>query len=338
MSLTEPVSGWWAGEEQERQDGPTLSESQWDDLLRQTGFSGLDGSLSDNPSGVKGGSAMISTATFPQSMSLPIPTIIVDQYSDKALIRELQSSLANLTGQDVAVKAFPLLSATDLYCVYAPLEHPTWKHPSKDQFNQLRQMILRAKGFLWVTKGAATQNPDAAMSTGVARVVRSENAGINFVMLDLDGKARSSKAQIVEKITALYRYQFQPQNLRTGRDSEYLERDGILHIQRAILDQGRDNVVRRETRGAKPQPQSFVQDERLLKLKLGSPGRLDSLHFADDESLRCDIGDDQVEIQVKAAGVSGNFSSFQTASPLTPNANQGKLQRRDDRTRSSPPP
>ena len=308
MSLSESISGWWAGEEQERQDGPTLSEPQWDDLLRRTGFSGLDGSLSDNPSGVKGGSAMISTATSKQSMPLPNPTIIVDQYSDKALIRELQSSFANLTGQDVAVKAFPFLSATDLYCVYAPLEHPTWKLASGDQFNQLRQMILRAKGVLWVTKGAAIQNPDAAMSTGVARVVRSENAGINFTVLDLDGRARSSNAQVAENITALYRCQFHPQSLRTGTDSEYLERDGVLHIQRAVLDEGRDHFVRRETRGAKPQPQLFVQDERLLKLKLGSPGRLDSLYFADDDSLHCDIDDDQVEIEVKAAGVSDNLS------------------------------
>ena len=317
MSLSERVSGWWAGEEQERQDGPTLSELQWDDLLRRTGFSGLDGSLSDNPSGVKGGSAMISTATSKQSMPLPNPTIIVDQYSDKALIRELQSSFAKLTGQDVAVKAFPFLSATDLYCVYAPLEHPTWKLASEDQFNQLRQMILRAKGVLWVTKGAAIQNPDAAMNMGVARVVRSENAGINFAMLDLDGRGRSSNAQMTEKITTLYRHLFQPQSHCTGTDSEYLERDGVLHIQRAILDEGRDTFVRRETRGAKPQPLLFVQDERLLKLKLGSPGHLDSLYFADDESLQRDIGDDQVEIEVKAAGVSGNFASPETASPLT---------------------
>ena len=317
LSLTEPVSGWWAGEEHERQDGPTLSESQWDDLLRQTGFSGLDGSLSDNPSGVKSGSAMISTATSKQSMPLPSPTIIIDQYSDKALIRELQSSFADLTGQDVAVKAFPFLSATDVYCVYAPLEHPTWKLASEDHFNQLRQMILRAKGVLWVTKGAAMQNPDAAMSTGVARVVRSENAGINFVMLDLDGNVRSSNAQMTETITALYRHHFRPQSLRTTADSDYLERDGVLQIQRAILDMERDSFVRRETGGALPQPQFFMQDERLLKLKLGSPGRLDTLYFADDESLQCDIGDDQVEIEVKAAGVSGNFASSQTASPLT---------------------
>lgn len=279
---------------------------------------------------------MISTATFQQSMPLPSPTIIVDQYSDKALIRELQSSFAELTGQDIAVKAFPFLSATDLYCVYAPLEHPTWRQASEDQFNQLRQMILRAKGVLWVTKGAAMQNPDTAMSTGVARVVRSENAGINFVMLDLDGKARSSNAQMTAKITTLYRHQFQFQSLCTGIDSEYLERDGVLHIQRAILDEGRDSFVRRETRGAKPQPQLFVQDERLLKLKLETPGRLDSLYFTDDDGLQCDIGDDQVEIEIKAAGVSGSLRIFPDRSPT--NANKGKLQRRNDRTSPSPPP
>ena len=314
MSLTGLVAGWWAGEEHERQDGPTLSESQWDDLLRRTGFSGLDGSLSDNPRGVKGGSAMISTATYKQSMPLPSPTIIVDQYSDMALIRKLQSSFSDLTGQDVPVKAFPFLNTTDLYCVYAPLEHPTWKQVSEARFNQLRQMIVRAKGVLWVTKGASMQNPDAAMSTGVARVVRSENAGIKFVMLDLDGKARSSNAQMTEKITSLYRHQFHSQSFHTGTDSEYLEREGILHIQRAILDEARDNFVRQETRGAKPQPQLFVQLERLLKLKLGSPGRLDSIFFADDESLQCDIGDDQVEIEIKAAGVSGTLAFSQTAS------------------------
>lgn len=261
---------------------------------------------------------MISTAVSRQQLPLPCPTIIVDQYSDRSLVSELQSSFANLTGQEVPVKAFPFLNASDLYCVYVPLDHPTWRHVSEDRFNHLRQMILRAKGLLWVTRGAAMQSPDAAMSTGVARAVRSENAGINLITLDLDGKTESPNAHMIETIQNLYRHHFQSQGFPTSTDSEYLERDGVLQIQRAVLNHEKDEFVIRETKGATSQPQRFVQEERLLKLKLGTPGRLDSLYFADDESLRCDIGENQVEIEIKSAGVSCRIAhSFQPFLSLT---------------------
>ncbi len=247
---------------------------------------------------------MISTAITKQQLPLPCPTIIVDQYSDKALISELQSSFADLTGQEVSVKAFPFINTSDIYCVYAPLDHPTWRHVTEERFNQLRHMIIRAKGVLWVTRGALMQNPDAAMSIGVARVARSENAGVKFVLLDLDGKFQSSNTRIVDTVKTLYRHCFQSQGLHADMDSEYLERDGLLLIQRAVLDDERDNFVLTETKGARPQAQRFVQDDRQLKLKLGSPGRLDSLYFVDDDSLSGVLGEDQVEIEVKAAGVS----------------------------------
>lgn len=54
------------GEEPERSDGPILNEAQWEVLLRQTGFSGLDGALSDSLGDLIGpalGSVMFSTAT-----------------------------------------------------------------------------------------------------------------------------------------------------------------------------------------------------------------------------------------------------------------------------------
>lgn len=250
---------------------------------------------------------MISTAISKQQQPLPCPTIIVDQYSDRALISELQISFAHMTGREVPVKAFPFLNASDLYCVYAPLDQPTWRHVTEDRFNQLRQMILRAKGLLWVTRGAAMQSPDAAMSAGVARSVRSENAGINFIMLDLDGKIQSPNVHIIETIKTLYCHHFQSQGLHTCTDSEYLERDGILQIQRAVLNDEMDNFVLRETKPPSVQPQRFEQDERHLKLKLATPGRLDSLYFANDESLECEIGKDEVEIEVKSAGVSGRL-------------------------------
>ena len=272
---------------------------------------------------------MISTAVTNNKLPLLSPTIIVDQYSDKALISELQRSLARLTGREVPVKAFPFLNASDLYCVYVPLGHPTWRHVTEDRFKQLRQMILKAKGILWVTKGAAIQNPDAAMSIGVARVVRSENAGVNIVTLDLDVTLQSPNAHIIETIENLYRHHFQSQGLRTDTESEYRERDGVLQIQRAVLDNERDNFVLQETRGAVPQPEKFAPDERHLKLKLGNPGRLDSLYFTDDDSLRRDIGEDEVEIEVKAAGVSAHVPR----NDFTPtNDTLAKFQRRHGRT------
>lgn len=57
--------GWWVAEEDHRQDSPLLAESQWDEVLKEQGFSGLDAAVWETPDvATHQGTTMISTAVY----------------------------------------------------------------------------------------------------------------------------------------------------------------------------------------------------------------------------------------------------------------------------------
>ncbi|KJR81416.1 polyketide synthase [Sporothrix schenckii 1099-18] len=57
--------GWWVAEEPHRQDSPLLAETQWDAVLKEQGFSGLDAAVWETPDvATHQGTTMISTAVY----------------------------------------------------------------------------------------------------------------------------------------------------------------------------------------------------------------------------------------------------------------------------------
>ncbi|KAJ5400907.1 hypothetical protein N7465_011396 [Penicillium sp. CMV-2018d] len=57
-----PLSGWWAGVDEGRTESPLQSPEQWDDLLKQTGFSGVDLAAYDLPGPQRHSCVLLSTA------------------------------------------------------------------------------------------------------------------------------------------------------------------------------------------------------------------------------------------------------------------------------------
>jgi cyclopropane fatty-acyl-phospholipid synthase-like methyltransferase len=60
------LPGWWLGKENFRQNGPTLSSNTWDDVLRSTGFTGIQAELHDYPDNLEQEcSLIVSSAKAP---------------------------------------------------------------------------------------------------------------------------------------------------------------------------------------------------------------------------------------------------------------------------------
>ncbi|GIJ91110.1 hypothetical protein Asppvi_010075 [Aspergillus pseudoviridinutans] len=57
-----PLSGWWAGVDEGRTESPLQSPQQWNDLLKQTGFSGVDLAAYDLPGPERHSCLLLSTA------------------------------------------------------------------------------------------------------------------------------------------------------------------------------------------------------------------------------------------------------------------------------------
>ncbi|KAL8694265.1 MAG: hypothetical protein Q9218_001033 [Villophora microphyllina] len=304
------LPGWWLSEEPDRQNGPLLSEPQWDKVLRETGFSGIDGSVRTQHEGTSLGSVMLSTAVPQQELKYPEASIVLCGNPHQQLVQAVSERLIPITSQD-QVSTHELLDVNleDKYAVVLAMDEPFWPGLDDQGLQKMQKLFASARGILWVSRGAQVQNPAANMVTGFARSIRAENAGISFATLDLDGRRTQSEVEVADIIIKVFKTGFGSEEYpRFFRDVEFAEMDGVLHIPRVKPEQRKDEYVIRETCAPVPEAQQFCQADRPLKLKVGQIGLLDSLYFEHDKNLASPLRENEVEISVASVGM--NFKDL----------------------------
>ncbi|KAL8707059.1 MAG: hypothetical protein Q9225_007846 [Loekoesia sp. 1 TL-2023] len=293
--------GWWLSEEPERHDGPFLTEPQWDTVLRESGFSGLDGSLQINHDGANVASVLLAGTKSDKTSSIPDITLAIPKrQAEGNLIDSLQSIINDEFGRLSAVEQLMETSLDDKYAIVLAMEDSTWLEMDEKGLLKMRNVFQSARGILWVVRGARSQNPIANMVIGLARSIRPENAGLRFSTLDLDAEILLPDEKAAAAIMQVAKLVFGQEQLRLVADVEFSEIKGILHIPRIIEDRAKDDYIVRETCPPVPEPQPLIQ-ARLLKMKLGQIGLLDSIHFEEDTSVQLPLGKDDIEISIKAA-------------------------------------
>ncbi|CAG8983017.1 hypothetical protein HYALB_00010143 [Hymenoscyphus albidus] len=172
---------------------------------------------------------------------------------------------------------------------------------TKEQFAHLQKILTNVQGILWVVRGAYTNssNPDANMVTGLSRTIRSETL-LKFATLDMDAECVLPDDSAVKAILKVFKATF-GEDASENCELEFMERKGAFLTPRIINDSETNEFVHKETK-ASLEPTPFVQEDRPLKLVIGTPGSLETLHF-EDQPREEPLGDDEIEIQVKAIGM-----------------------------------
>lgn len=234
------LPGWWVGEEAERSDGPTLTENQWDVLLRQTGFSGLDGYLPDNldePQEPAMGGVLFSTAVPENPQKYAKNSLLLTDQSQSTKIGRLETSLVDLTGTPPDVHHFEHVETSSIdgkTWIVLAFETFSLLHLSETQFTALQKLLLSGQAILWVTRGARNSSPEASMIDGLARVIRSENASVKLVTLDLSDSPALSDVDTASVISSVYRRVFASDTAYNLEDLEFIEDNGIIDVRRVM--------------------------------------------------------------------------------------------------------
>ena len=294
-------------------------EEQWDALLKETGFSGLDFSLQDFPGEAeRRSSMMISTAKPSNVAKYPSKITIVSSHRPRLVtLTDLEAALTSITGSKPTITLCSDLIHSDLSndtCIFLDdLDDPLLARLDDDRYQQL-QKLCSAEGVLWLVQGAYidSTDPNANMALGLARSIRSENAAVRFATLDLDKHHDASNPRMVEVIVDVFKAVFGSERLSSEDDLEFSERDGLISVPRIIQDPEMDRSVLVQTGNPPPEMQSYEQEGRPLKMAIQYPGSLDSFYFVDDEKVATPaIDPDEVEILVKANGL--NFKDIMVA-------------------------
>ncbi|KAH8799173.1 hypothetical protein F5884DRAFT_905619 [Xylogone sp. PMI_703] len=312
------LPGWWLATEEYRKSGPLLKEQQWDSVLRESGFNGTEILLRDSSSESHISSIIISTAvdetgTRDSPTSVISPVYVVDtsiktasESSASSLSKTLQKEYSLDNCQAVNFKELSGLSLETATCIILVDGHSSFLlNLDKNGFEKLLHLLNNCVRILWVTKG--TDNPTFAMVKGVMRTTKWEKhtTQTNIVTLDIDtaGAATSGWSEYHAIMSKVFAHQFL--NSTGTKSAEYEFRDGIMYTSRIYRHQ-EANTFMSSVLDDSPRITMRAWEEdpsRPLKLYSDMPGDLDSLRFMDDPAAIDPLGDLEVEIEVKAAGL-----------------------------------
>ncbi|CAI7598063.1 unnamed protein product [Penicillium discolor] len=212
---------------------------------------------------------------------------------------KLKNSLSDAYGWQVSVRTFGKMDFSQKHLVILQTGASSLRHLTEDIFEGLKNALLNAQTVLWVYR---TDSPDAQMTVGLTRTLRSETLARIATLGLAPGDIEYPEKPIQTAISALW----PTDGTEPSKDLEFKSKGSELFVQRVIEDDVANNFVHNETHDMTISTQPFSQPGRRFKVQIGNPGALDSLYFIDDNPIP--LGEDQIEIQVKASGL--NFKDI----------------------------
>lgn len=167
-------------------------------------------------------------------------------------------------------------------------------NPTTDGFELFKEIVRRCPRIVWIS---SSSEPIGSVVAGLARTIRNENAGSIFRTLQLPSQKMydsNNLAKIVSQLVA-----------SSTRDSEFRLDQGVLKVSRITQDIKTDNMVASmvSNSGLETRFSTLNQVGIAQKLALPRLGMLDDIFFEADEAANEPLGDDEVEIEVKASGI-----------------------------------
>ncbi|KAJ5721630.1 uncharacterized protein N7483_009564 [Penicillium malachiteum] len=308
------MEGWWSGVDEGRLWSPALAVSEWDTVLQQSGFRGVDVTFPEyQEDECQEANIMVATAgsAVPPAQSFPV-CLVVDETSPVQQSAIAQVSLGlqlRYPGSTLSVKSLQDLSllpsiAEETLIFLVETEKPLLSDMSRETFCQIQQVTNESKSILWVTTGGgeSSKRPEYGLVDGWARSLRNEKASrrICTLALDLADGFQSHHAQHIISIIDRSLLDI----LQTTYEPEFVEIQGQLHVPR--LEHA--SALTEELHHASQPYESCIKplDELpSVQLAVRSPGLLTALHWTDnDDNKALPLLSDEVLIDNKAAAIS----------------------------------
>lgn len=227
---------------------------------------------------------------------------------------ELQSRLSK-SGIETEVVSLQDAHPTSQHAciVLSALDKKVLMDPSYTEWEATKRLSLQSAGLLWVTRAGSRSSidPDLSLVAGLMRTIRSETGDKPIITLDLDSASTLGGNAATEHILSLFQHVFRSDAPPRELDAEFEERSGILYIPRLVEDVQLTKHIASTTQNKNPELQPFDQPDRPLRMFVGTPGLLDTLHFTEDDRSEEALPDDWVEMEIKASGI--NFKDVMMA-------------------------
>ena len=307
------LPGWWASEDG-RTDCPLVSDAQWDATLAQNAFNGVEFVTHDHE-GPTGRSSMIVSKALDAPVTdavLPSKVEIICDATSPAYQSFVSSISTTLEGRGLQTSTLQWSSYTQaeagtIYVVVDDAPNALLLNASKERYTQWRTFLTTAKSVLWISAQddqANCRDPAKGAISGIARVVRRENGGMNLVTFDVQQSIANDSSHLVRTLSGVLVNSFcPPTEALKGTEYEYAYKDNTLLVPRIQTDIQFNTWVDKAVKKQSLETGFFHQSNRPLKLEVETPGLLSSLRFVDDEVTLLPLHPEEIEVETKAYGV-----------------------------------
>lgn len=290
---------------------PSISETEWDTELRAAGFAGVGTILQDREvPDIHGQSIMVANnnvvASAPHETKRKV--YIITSAATEKLAVALQSRIVT----DLGLEECLIVGLSDLTdkqliddtCIsLVDLETPVLAELTEHKYRSVNHILATSDGVLWIS-GDFQKHPEQHLITGVVRTVRWERDldAPNLVTLAV-AEPQPSNDELVESIMSVFKHQFVNDLDADSKNAEYLLRDSEILTNRLIDAHKINTFIHSSFTDPDPKLAPLGDAGRPIMLDTSSPGSLSALHFATDPVWSRPMGDNEVEVQIKAVGL-----------------------------------
>ncbi|KAL8719832.1 MAG: hypothetical protein Q9225_003210 [Loekoesia sp. 1 TL-2023] len=309
------LPGWWLSEDS-RQGGPLMTQAEWHRQLLSSGYTGLDMAVgAEDTLGDAKLSMMVSSKptanlinnrrvvvilpSLASHVGMAVAVALKEVLSDTTIeLIDLETASSRATAGDLMKAGLSVVSLLET-------DEHVFALCSKDAFEAIRNIILNSTKFLWVTCHASSdgvRSPESCAISGLFRAAKSENGRLFLQELHLQKRDRSEVADAANIIRRVVTSTWEANEDREYED-EILEANGVLTIPRLFDEEHLNRTLQTIDAPPQPEPQALSFIPRPVALAIGKPGLLDSLYFAENDSVLAPLAADEVLVDVKAAAL-----------------------------------
>lgn len=194
------------------------------------------------------------------------------------------------------------------------LSSPLLAKVNESQWSVIKKLITDGHTMLWATQGSQMKvsKPDNALIHGFFRTIRAEDRGLNLTTLDLEDSESPSTYAAIERVL---RTMLKPAS-KTGIESEFVERGGVIYVNRIVPDEAINQAKNSEGRGADPVKKPLHDIDAVAMLRAERIGTLDALCYSEMSTGEERLENGSVEVEIYAAGL--NFKDIAVTMGIVP--------------------
>ncbi|KAI0157177.1 hypothetical protein GGR52DRAFT_193072 [Hypoxylon sp. FL1284] len=222
---------------------PARSVQDWDSILRQSGFNGVELDVNDCEE-TEYRSMKTILASVASAPHYPYQISIIHNQAPQSWLEQCSAAVRSLSGTDPAVETLDQAKAKDNLCILMTGVDGTDAEVEPSTLLVLRDIITRNVGVLWVTAGPnGMDSPASRQIRDLHRDLRQGGRGGRVGYLDL-GRMQAANpwtTETIAQIDHVCRQLFDCNLDYAKMDWEYAVKESILYVPRVYAKQADDS-------------------------------------------------------------------------------------------------